>query len=213
MSSSPKTPELRGYFGIGVEGISKPMNAGAIFRTAHAFGANFVFTAGAVYAQRKGALSDTSNAPGHMPFYSFPDTASLILPDDCRLVGVELTDESIELPSFRHPSRAAYVLGAERGSLSDEMTDRCEFVVKIPMRFCVNVSVAAAIVMYDRMASLGKFAPRPVRPGAPTETIPEHIRGGPTIRSMRKFQTDPPLGGDFDANSDLAVDTDADEAL
>jgi len=37
----------RGYFGIGVEGISKPMNAGNLFRTAHAFGASFVFTIGA----------------------------------------------------------------------------------------------------------------------------------------------------------------------
>lgn len=201
MSSSPTQPDLRGYFGIGVEGISKPMNAGAIFRTAHAFGAGFVFTAGAVYAQRKGGLADTSKAPAHLPFYSFPDTASLMLPDGCRLVGVELTDQSIELPSFRHPSRAAYVLGPERGSLSKEMSERCEFVVKIPMRFCVNVSVAAAIIMYDRMISLGKFAPRPVRAGGPTEHIAEHVSGGPVLRSMKKFQQSPPLGGAFDANN------------
>ena len=31
----------RGYFGIGAEGISKPMNLGALMRTAHAFGASF----------------------------------------------------------------------------------------------------------------------------------------------------------------------------
>ena len=31
---------MRGYFGIGVEGISKPMNLGSLFRTAHAFGAS-----------------------------------------------------------------------------------------------------------------------------------------------------------------------------
>jgi len=49
----------RGYFGIGVEGISKPMNAGNLFRTAHAFGASFVFTIGADYSVRK-ARSDTS---------------------------------------------------------------------------------------------------------------------------------------------------------
>ncbi|MBT4219652.1 MAG: TrmH family RNA methyltransferase, partial [Rhodospirillaceae bacterium] len=28
---------MRGYFGVGVEGISKVMNVGSIFRTAHAF--------------------------------------------------------------------------------------------------------------------------------------------------------------------------------
>ena len=35
---------MRGYFGIGVENLSKQMNAGSLFRTAHAFGASFVFT-------------------------------------------------------------------------------------------------------------------------------------------------------------------------
>ena len=35
---------MRGYFGIGVEGISKPMNLGNLLRSAHAFGASFFFT-------------------------------------------------------------------------------------------------------------------------------------------------------------------------
>ena len=30
--------KMRGYFGIGVENVSKAMNAGAVMRTAHAFG-------------------------------------------------------------------------------------------------------------------------------------------------------------------------------
>ena len=34
---------VKGYFGIGVENVSKAMNAGAVMRTAHAFGANFSF--------------------------------------------------------------------------------------------------------------------------------------------------------------------------
>ena len=35
---------MRGYFGVGIEQSSKPMNAGNLFRTAHAFGASFLFT-------------------------------------------------------------------------------------------------------------------------------------------------------------------------
>ena len=35
---------MRGYFGMGVERISKAMNMGAIMRTAHAFGAGFAVT-------------------------------------------------------------------------------------------------------------------------------------------------------------------------
>ena len=41
---------MRGYFGIGVEGVSKAMNAGNLYRSANAFGASFVFTVAAVYA-------------------------------------------------------------------------------------------------------------------------------------------------------------------
>ena len=41
---------MRGYFGIGIEKSSKPMNAGNLFRTAHAFGADFIFTINANYS-------------------------------------------------------------------------------------------------------------------------------------------------------------------
>ncbi|MCH8238143.1 MAG: hypothetical protein IIC06_08220 [Proteobacteria bacterium] len=45
------------------------------------------------------------------------------------------------------------------------MTEKCAFVVKIPARFSLNVGIAGAIVMYDRIASLGKFPRRGERPG------------------------------------------------
>ena len=172
----------RGFFGIGVERISKPMNLGALLRTAHAFGAAFAFTVGAAFDARGTRAADTSRSQQHLPLYVFPDLASMVLPRGCELVGVELTDEAVELPSFRHPMSAAYVLGPERGSLSPEMTARCRHVVKIPTRFCINVSLAGALVMYDRVVSLGRFAPRPLRPGGPSETLPEHVHGAQKFR-------------------------------
>ena len=184
---------MRGYFAIGIEGISKAMNVGSLMRTAHAFGASFVFTVAANYERGEGGKSDTSDAPGHVPFYSFPDIASMVLPDDCTMVGVELTDNAIDLPSFRHPPQAAYVMGPERGSLSPAMMEKCDFVVKIPTRFCVNVGVAGAILMYDRVTSLGQFPRRPERPGGPSEALPEHVFGDPVIRNkMKKFRDTPP---------------------
>jgi len=184
---------MRGYFGIGVEGISKAMNVGSIFRTAHAFGAGFVFTVAATYPEPEGGRADTSAATGHIPFYDFPDLPSLVLPEKCTLVGIELTEDSIELPSFHHPSQAAYVLGPERGSLSPEMTQRCQFVVKIPMKFCVNVGVAAAIVMYDRTLSMGRFQRRPERPGGPVTPLEKPVFGDPKFRSRSNpFLSAPP---------------------
>ena len=174
--------KMRGYYGVGVEGISKPMNVGAIMRTAHAFGASFVFTIGAVYAKREGGRADTSDAPEHLPLHEYDALEDFRLPRGCELVGIELIEESADLPSFRHPRQAAYVLGPERGSLSPALVERCDHIVKIPTRFCVNVSVAAAIVMYARTLTLGRFPPRPMTPGGPVEALPEHVHGGPVLR-------------------------------
>lgn len=173
---------MRGYFGIGVERISKPQNLGALLRTAHAFGASFAFTIGAVFNAREVRSSDTSEAWQHLPLYTFEGLADLKLPRGCRLVGVELTEDAVELPSFRHPQAAAYVLGPERGSLSPALQDLCSHIVKIPTRFCINVSLAGALVMYDRTLSMGRFAPRPVAPGGPLEPPRPHVHGGQRFR-------------------------------
>ncbi len=167
---------MRGYFGIGVEGISKPMNFGNLARSAHGFGAKFIFTVAP--AKRIGnPQSDTSRSQDHIPWYSYESCDHIQLPDDCTLVGVELTPDAVDLPSFRHPTRAAYVLGPEGGSLSPEMIERCEYTVKIPMDFCINVATAGAIVMYDRMHSLGRFAERPIGQGGPVEPLKAHVHG------------------------------------
>ncbi len=157
---------MRGYFAIGVEGISKPMNLGAIMRTANAFGASFVFTVNAANRIKQAYKADTSRTFESVPYYQWDSTDDVVLPANCKLVGVELTEDAIELPRFSHPKSAAYVLGRERGDLSQQMIQKCDFVVKIPTRFCVNVSVAAALVMYDRIVLHGKYnEARPIMPG------------------------------------------------
>jgi tRNA G18 (ribose-2'-O)-methylase SpoU len=164
---------MRGYFGIGAEDISKPMNLGALMRTAHAFGASFFFTINAHPKVRVAYNSDTSRSFGHMPYYPFDTLDDLRLPKGCALVGVELTDDAVELPRFQHPQAAAYVLGRERGSLSPELLARCAHVVKIPTKFCVNVGLAGALVMYDRLLAHGGYPARPIMPGGPAPEMSE----------------------------------------
>jgi tRNA G18 (ribose-2'-O)-methylase SpoU len=180
---------MRGYFGIGVEGISKQMNIGSVFRTAHAFGASFVFTIGAVYAPDQGGLADTSDTPRNLPLYEFDSVEALRLPTGCDLIGIELMDEAVELPSFRHPRCAAYVLGPERGALSPELVARCAHVVKIPTKFSINLALAGALVMYDRLISSGRFGVRPVAAGGPVEVPPLHQFGPPVIRRLKTKET------------------------
>ena len=158
---------MRGYFGVGVEGISKEGNIGKLLRSTHAFGGRFFFTIAPGLDVEGMRVSDTSGAFDHMPYHQYDKVGDLMLPQGCTLVGVELTPDSIELPSFRHPTRAAYVLGPEMGSLSPALMERFEMTIKITMKFCVNVGVAGAIVMYDRLISNGRFPDRPVTMGGP----------------------------------------------
>jgi tRNA G18 (ribose-2'-O)-methylase SpoU len=167
---------MRGYFGIGAEEISKPMNVGALMRTAHAFGASFFFTVNAAPKVRETRLSDTSDATDALPYYAWASVDELRLPKGCALVGVELTDDAVELPVFRHPHAAAYVLGRERGALSEQMIAACDHVVRIPTRFCINVALAGALVMYDRVLSQGGYPARPIMPGGPVPAMTEKLR-------------------------------------
>jgi tRNA G18 (ribose-2'-O)-methylase SpoU len=164
---------MRGYFGIGAEEISKPMNLGALMRTAHAFGASFFFTINAAPKVREAYQADTSRTFDALPYYAFERVEELRLPKGCALVGVELTEDAIELPRFKHPAAAAYVFGRERGDLSQALAGRCAHIVRIPTKFCLNVGLAGAIVMYDRLISLGGYPARPIMPGGPQLELSE----------------------------------------
>ena len=173
---------MKGYFALGVEGISKARNLGAVMRTAHAFGAGFVFTINAANRASEMFQTDTAKTTQNLPYYDWDGVDDMILPRGCELIGVELTEDAVTMPSFRHPRAAAYVFGPERGDLSTDMLSRCAHVVKIPTRFCVNLSVAAAITLYDRAVCLGNYPVRPVRPGGPIEAK-DHVWGKPKKRT------------------------------
>ena len=177
----PLPPNIRGYFGIGAESISKAVNLGNLLRSAHAFGASFVFTIGADERALE-MRSDTSRAESHLPLYHWPSLEAMRLPKGCSLVGIEILDEATDLPSFPHPLRAAYVLGPERGALTPALVARCQHLVRIPTAFSLNVATAGAIIMYDRLRTLGRFAPRPVTEGAEAGELAPHIQGGPKRR-------------------------------
>jgi tRNA G18 (ribose-2'-O)-methylase SpoU len=175
----------RGYFGIGVEGVSKPANVGALLRTAHAFGAAFCFSIGAGWDARGSRAADTADTPSHVPLWRFADLDALSLPQGCVLVGVELLEEATDLPSFRHPLDAAYVLGPERSGLSPALLGRCRHVIRIPTRFALNLAVAGALVLYDRLLQHGRFAERAVGSTGPVVPSAAPRHGTPRFRRTR----------------------------
>ena len=166
----------RGYFGIGVEGISKAHNLGAVLRTAHAFDASFAFSIGADPRAIEVRTTDTSRSHNHLPYYDWDSLDDMSLPKGCELIGVELTEDAVDLPSFRHGLNCAYILGPEKGSLSPRAQEMCAAIVKIPTKFCLNVSLAAALTLYDRALCFGGYTGRP---------LPSHM----TPRQRRKKST------------------------
>lgn len=114
--------------------------------------------------------------------WRYPTLAEVSLPRGCALVGIELLDDAIDLPSFRHPLNAAYVLGPERAGLSAPLLERCDHVIRIPTRFSLNLAVAGALVLYDRLLQHGRFAERPVGSGGAAPAPIPAGHGAPRFR-------------------------------
>lgn len=184
---------MRGYFAIGICGVTKDGNMGNLIRTGHGFGASFAFAINPQYRTKKRgqitmAQADTAKSGTAMPYYEHATIEELTLPKGCQLVGIELTEDAVDLPSFRHPIQAAYILGAEREDLPADVLAQCDHVIKIPTKFCLNVATAGAIVMYDRVSSMGGFAKRAVFSRGDPQALPEHVRGTYKQRSLKKKQ-------------------------
>src|SRR5262249_35649870 len=135
-----------------------------------------------------GAHTDPSDTPRSVPTYNFADLESFRLPQGCRLVGVEISDAAIDLPSFRHPRQAAYILGAEREGLSVDVQSICDYVVKIPTRFSVNLGVAGALIMSARERGRGRHAARPVVEGGPGEAVVVPPFGEPIYKRKQRIR-------------------------
>lgn len=184
---------MRGYFGIGIDKVSKTGNVGNLVRTAHSFGANFVFAINPKIVAHTGEMitkdfTDTSKSHSQIPFFNYATAADVTMPQGCQMVGIELTDDAIDLPSFKHPLQAVYVLGGERATLSGETLARCDSVIKIPTRFSLNVATAGAIVMYDRHRVLGGYPDRPLMTGKRPDEKPKHVHGPARNRRQSKAE-------------------------
>jgi tRNA G18 (ribose-2'-O)-methylase SpoU len=141
----------RGWFAIGIEHTKTETNVGTLWRTAFSLGAAYIFTIGRRYKRQ---ASDTVAAWKSIPLFHYDtlDDMLAVRPHDALLVGVELTPEAMPIGDFSHPERAVYLLGAEDNGLSSRAVDKCNRIVVLPGKFCHNVAVAGAMVMFDRVS-------------------------------------------------------------
>ena len=142
----------RGYFGIGIYHPKTTENIGTLWRSAHNFGADFIFTIGKRYKQQ---ASDTTKAQRHIPLFEYMTFEEFKnhLPSGCQMVFVEQTEGARNLRESCHPESAVYILGAEDYGIPEEMMKGHQKVfIETPM--CLNVAVAGSIAMYDRLTKL-----------------------------------------------------------
>ncbi len=146
---------IRGYFSIGIYNTKTVQNVGTLWRSAHNFGAAFIFTIGKRYKKQ---CSDTTKAFKSIPLFHFLSTLEFrkSIPYDCRLIAIEQSSKSFDIINFVHPERCIYLLGAEDYGLPDKVLSICQSVVRISTPMCINVAAAGSIVMYDRMAKLAR---------------------------------------------------------
>lgn len=146
----------RGYYGVAVYHPRTEDNVGTLWRTAMTFDAAFVATIGHRYERQS---SDTCKTPQSVPLHHYGSLADLIdhLPHGCPLVGVELDERAVPLETFRHPTRALYLLGAEDHGLPAAVLEHCHHVVQIatPQPWSLNVAVAGALVIAHRHTQIG----------------------------------------------------------
>jgi len=141
---------MKGYFGIGVDNIKTEMNLGTLLRSAVNLHSSFVFT---IHKRYKISSCDNIKSYNHIPLLHYENTEMFkqSIPYDCIPVGVEIQKDAKSIINFIHPKNAIYILGAEDSGLSKGISDLCKHIIYIPTNYCLNVAVAGAIVMYDRL--------------------------------------------------------------
>lgn len=139
----------RGFYGMGIFGCKTEANIGTLWRSAHNFGASFIFTIGRRYKPQD---SDTTKAWKTIPLYNYKDFDDFYnhLPRSCRIIAVEQSKDAIDLSRFIHPEQCIYLLGAEDFGIPKSIIERCHGVVYIDTPMCLNVATAGSIIMYDR---------------------------------------------------------------
>lgn len=147
--------------------IRSTHNVGSIFRTAEGFGVSKIILSGYTpYPRVSGDarlphISEKLAAQIHktalgaetmIPF-EYQETPDLqaLKDDGFRIVGLEQDSKSVLLSEYDAPEKVALLLGEEVNGVHQDLLDRCDDIVEIPMqgkKESFNVSVAAGIALY-----------------------------------------------------------------
>ena len=138
-----------------LDGIEDPHNLGAIIRTAEGAGAD-----GVIIPERRAAgvtgtvVKASAGASEYLPIARVTNAGRTLEELKSRNIWTVGLDERADklYDQIDYKLDCALVLGAEGHGLHEQIRKKCDFLAKIPMLGKVpslNVSVAAAVVMYE----------------------------------------------------------------
>jgi 23S rRNA (guanosine2251-2'-O)-methyltransferase len=146
--------------------VTDPHNLGACLRTADAAGAHAVIAP----KDHSATLTDTvrhiaCGAAESVPFIQVTNLARTM--EILKTAGVWITGTADEATKSLYAADltgpCALVIGAEGGGMRRLTTERCDFLVRIPMQGnvpCLNVSVATGVCLFEAVRQRGLAGPR-----------------------------------------------------
>ncbi|HXW50770.1 MAG TPA: 23S rRNA (guanosine(2251)-2'-O)-methyltransferase RlmB [Candidatus Acidoferrales bacterium] len=141
---------------VAVDHLEDPHNLGAVFRNAEGAGAAAVVmperrNAGVTAVTRRASAGATS----HLPISRVPNIAaalSALKEDGCWVTGLSPSESAESYDKADYTRKCVIVVGAEGKGLSRLVSERCDTLVKIPLRGKVaslNAASASAIVLFE----------------------------------------------------------------
>jgi rRNA methylases len=128
--------------------IINPENIGNMMRLADNIGAAEVFILGTDFQLRMASIKKTAGLSFANVRLSFvtPEEFFAQLPKEYTLAAIETCQDSLNIFRCKLPDKIAFLLGNERNGLPDEILQKCQIKVHIPMTGkCKSMNVSHAL--------------------------------------------------------------------
>lgn len=135
---------------IGLCNPKSPSNVGSVIRAAGCYQASSIRYTGERFDRAAKYKKDTNLSDSKIPLRHV-DELLHDLPEDMKVVCVELVPGAKALPEFDHPDCSIYVFGAEDNSIPQDIINRADDVVYVPTIGSMNLAATVNVVLYDKL--------------------------------------------------------------